>query len=228
MVTGAPGTTGAGGVTTGGVGGGGVGTVAGTPPMEGICGGEAGIGGMSAAASAAPAAVPAAGVADDAPGAGTGDAPGAGSGAAATEATGARRGAGGGGAEAAASDALMPESPEGALAGGAGGAVLAGGAAGNGARELVYSAFARSAISALAIRPRVAASIGTGLVGTVLSEGYGAFTFGGGGRCCAILPPSSSCHQVAGTNSLSWEQPATRPIAAHHRTARGKLHTHGP
>src|SRR5882762_3418454 len=39
MVTGAPGTTGAGGVTTGGVGGGGVGTVARTPPMEGICGG---------------------------------------------------------------------------------------------------------------------------------------------------------------------------------------------
>jgi hypothetical protein len=216
IVTGAPGTTGAGCVTTGGVGGGGVGTVtAGTPPMDGTCGGAAGIGGMGAEASA----VPAAGVA--------GDGPGAGNDVAATAPTGARRGAGGGGAEAAASDALMPESAEGALAGGAGGAALAGGAAGSGARELVYSAFARSAINALAIRPRVAASIVTGLVGTVPSEGYGAFTFGGGGRCWAMLPPSSWCHQVAGANSPFWEQPATRPIAAQDKTARDRLHTRG-
>jgi hypothetical protein len=149
---------------------------------------------------------------------------GAGSGVAATAATGAGRG-GCGGAEAAGSEALIAESA--ALAGcgwaGAGRGVLLDEVAGKGDRESAYCALARSATSALAMRPRVAASMTAGLLGTVPKEGNGASALGGGGRSWLTRPPSRSCHQLTGVSSPFCEQPVRiRHIAAQHDAARGR------
>jgi hypothetical protein len=142
---------------------------------------------------------------------------------AATAATGAGLG-GDGGAEAAGSEALIVESAAVAGCGWAGvGGLVLDGAAGNGDSESVYCALARSATSALAMRPRVAASMTAGRLGTVPKEGNGAFELGGGGRSWATRPPSSSCHQLTGASSPFCEQPVRiRHIAAQHDAARGR------
>jgi hypothetical protein len=68
----------------------------------------------------------------------------------------------------------------------------------NGANAARCCALARSAISPLDRLASAARSGSAGFGGTVARLGYGSVAPGGGGRCCAIAPPCSPCHQDTG------------------------------
>jgi hypothetical protein len=83
----------------------------------------------------------------------------------------------------------------------------------SGVVSAICCAFARSATSDADRASSATRSGALGLAGTVARFGYGALSFGGGGRSSAILPPSSECHQFTGFIAEWEEQPASSGAA---------------
>jgi len=69
---------------------------------------------------------------------------------------------------------------------------------GIGAKAAAWRAFSRSVVNPAVICVQAAVFVAAGLGGTVARFGKGSLSPGGGGRCSAILPPTSSCHQASG------------------------------